>query len=46
MAHFTNAQFAQAISNLIAADVSIKTEFQAWLAGSVGGGPNTDGKYH
>ncbi|KKL59683.1 hypothetical protein LCGC14_2212850, partial [marine sediment metagenome] len=45
MAHFTNAQLAQAISNLIAADVSIKTEFQAWLAGSVGGGPSSDGKY-
>ncbi len=45
MAHFSNADLAQAISNLIAADVSIKTEFQAWLAGSVGGGPNTDGKY-
>ncbi len=45
MAHFTNAQLAQNISNLIADDVAIKTEFQAWLAGAIGGGPNSDGQF-
>ncbi len=45
MAHFTNAQLAQNINDLIADDVAIKTEFQAWLAGTIGGGPNSDGQF-
>ncbi len=45
MAHFTNVQLAEAINDLIQADVDVKTNMQAWLAGVVGGGPNTDGEY-
>lgn len=45
MAHFTNAQLAQSISDLIADDVVIKDQLRSWLAGVVGGGPNSDGKY-
>ena len=45
MAHFSNAELAQSIADMIAIDLSMKEEFVDWLAGTVGGGPNTDGKY-
>jgi hypothetical protein len=41
----TNTALAQAMSDLIAHWQDFQDEHQAWLAGTVGGGPNSDGKY-
>lgn len=41
----TNAQLAQQIADLVEFFNGRESEFQAWLAGVAGGGPNSDGKY-
>jgi hypothetical protein len=41
----TNTALATAMSDLIAHWQDFQDEHQDWLAGTVGGGPNSDGKY-
>lgn len=41
----TNATLAQQISDLISYWDGFNQEYQEWLGGSVGGGPNLDGQY-
>ncbi|MEE4383440.1 MAG: hypothetical protein V2J02_15680, partial [Pseudomonadales bacterium] len=43
--NISNATLAQKISDLIAKWDNREKEFQAWLSGDVGAGPNSDGKY-
>lgn len=41
----SNADLAQKISDLIDFWSTLTVEYKNWLGGSVGGGPNSDGKY-
>lgn len=41
----TNAALALSMSDLIAHWQDVQDEFQAWINGTVGGGPNSNGKY-
>ncbi len=45
VSNITNAQLAQKISDLVNSWRTYMGQQQAWLAGTVGGGPSSDGKY-
>lgn len=45
VSNITNAQLAQKISDLVNSWRTFMVQLQTWLAGTVGGGPNGDGKY-
>lgn len=45
MAHFSNAELAQKLSDLVAYWSSFNEEYANWLGGTVTGGPGSDGKY-
>jgi hypothetical protein len=45
MAHFSNAELAQKLSDLVDFWSSFNEEYANWLGGTVAGGPSSDGKY-
>jgi hypothetical protein len=45
MAHFSNAELAQKLSDLVDFWSSFNEEYKDWLGGTVAGGPGADGKY-
>jgi hypothetical protein len=45
MAHFSNAELAQKLSDLVDFWSSFNEEYKDWLGGTVSGGPGADGKY-
>jgi hypothetical protein len=45
MAHFSNAELAQKLSDLVDFWSSFNEEYANWLGGTVTGGPSSDGKY-
>lgn len=45
VSNITNAQLAQKISDLVNSWRTFMGQLQTWLAGTVGGGPSSDGKY-
>lgn len=45
MAHFSNAELAQKLSDLVAFWSSFNEEYATWLGGTVSGGPGNDGNY-
>jgi hypothetical protein len=45
MAHFSNAELAQKLSDLVDFWSSFNEQYKDWLGGTVAGGPSSDGKY-